>query len=117
MRALVCAPSVMIPLCDPVKLTASTPRACSAIPRSAMEMRSPAVSSMSNSRRCGSGLTLRARPSSSSVVSPMALTTTTTWWPCARVSATRAATRWMRSTSATEDPPYFWTTTLTEARV
>jgi len=78
MRALLCAPSVMMPLCDPVKLTASTPRAWSAIPRSAIEMRSPAVKSMSSSRRCGSSVTLRASASSSSVVSPMAETTTTT---------------------------------------
>ena len=78
MRALLWAPSVMMPLCEPVKLTASTPRAWSAIPNSAIEMRSPAVRSMSSSRRCGSSVTLRASASSSSVVSPMAETTTTT---------------------------------------
>src|SRR2546425_935604 len=115
MRALVCAPSVMIPLCDPVKLTASTPQACSAIPRSAIEIRSPAVRSMSSSRRCGSSVTLRARASSSSVVSPIAETTTTTCLPPARACATRAATPRIFSTSATEEPPYFWTMIATPA--
>ena len=107
MRALVCAPSVMIPLCDPVKLTASTPRSCRAMPSSAMEIRSPAVSSMSSSRRCGSSVTFRASARSSSVVSPIAETTTTTCCPPSRVCATRAATRRIFATSATEEPPYF----------
>ncbi len=78
-----------------------------------MEMRSPAVSSMSSSRRCGLGEIFRASESSSSVVSPMAETTTTTCAPDARVCATRSATRWILETSATEEPPYFCTMTPT----
>ena len=48
---------------------------------SAIEMRSPAVSSMSNSRPDGTGTICSARSISSSVVSPIAETTTTTSWP------------------------------------
>ena len=44
----------------------------------ALEMRSPAVSSMSSSRPGGTGETDAARSSSSSVVSPIAEQTTTT---------------------------------------
>ena len=43
-------------------------------------------------------------------MSPMAETTTTTSRPDAFVAATLSAAFTMRSTSATEDPPYFWTT-------
>src|SRR5438128_5469012 len=110
MRALVWASFVTMPDCDPVKLTAATPRAFRAIDSRAMEIRSPAVSSMSSSRRAGLSQTCRASFSSSSVVSPMAETTTTTSLPEARVAATRSATFWMRPTSATDEPPYFWTT-------
>jgi hypothetical protein len=78
-----------------------------AIESSAMEIRSPAVSSMSSSRRSGFGDTCLARPSSSSVVSPIAETTTTTSWPARRVSMTRSATFFMRVASATLEPPYF----------
>ena len=113
MRALVWASFVMMPDCEPVKLTAGTPRAFSATPRSAIEMRSPAESSMSSSRRAGRSVMRRARASSSSVVSPIAETTTTTSSPRARVAATRSATFSIRATSATDDPPYFWTTTPT----
>src|SRR5262245_28785890 len=112
MRALVWASFVMIPDCEPVKPSAGTPRALSASESSAIEMRSPADSSMSSSRREGLSLTRRASASSSSVVSPIADTTTTTPWPAARVAATRSATRRMRSTSATDEPPNFCTTTL-----
>ena len=49
-----------------------------AMATSAIEMRSPAVSSMSISRAGGSGETPLARSSRSSVVSPMADTATTT---------------------------------------
>ena len=41
---------------------------------------------------------------------PPADTTTTTFLPAALVRATRAATRRILSTSATDEPPYFWTT-------
>ena len=50
---------VMMPACDPVRLTASTPRSRMAMARRAMEMRSPAVSSMSISRGWSLGLTWR----------------------------------------------------------
>jgi hypothetical protein len=40
----------------------------------------------------------------------MAETTTTTWWPWSRFSFTFRATRRIFSTSATDEPPYFWTT-------
>jgi hypothetical protein len=113
MRALVWASFVMMPDCEPVKLTAGTPRAFSATPSSAIEMRSPAESSMSSSRRAGRSVMRRARASSSSVVRPIAETTTTTSSPRARVAATRSATFSIRATSATDDPPYFWTTTAT----
>jgi len=73
---------------------------------------SPHVTSMSSSRRGGSADIRFARESSSSVVSPIAETTTTIRWPSARLAATRAATLRIRSTSATEEPPYFWTTML-----
>ena len=76
MRAALWAPSVRMPLCEPVKEIAGTPRSPSAIASSAMATRSPVVSSMSSSRRLGSAETCRARRSSSSVVWPMAETTT-----------------------------------------
>ncbi len=75
-----------------------------------MEIRSPAVSSMSISRPAGRLDTSPARRMSSSVVLPMADTTTTTSLPCRRVRATWSATARMRSGSATEVPPNFWTT-------
>jgi hypothetical protein len=84
-----------------------------AIASSAIEMRSPAVSSMSSSRPAGTGLTCEARSSSSSVVSPMADTTTTTSLPALRVSTIRSATRLMRSALATDEPPYFCTISAT----
>ena len=77
---------------------------------SAIEIRSPAVISMSSSRGGGTGLTSWARSSRSSVESPIAETATTTSWPAFFVSAIRRATRLMLSASASDDPPYFWTT-------
>ena len=109
-RALPCAESVMTPAWLPVYERASCPRLAMAIASSAIEIRSPEVSSMSSSRGGGSGLTCCARSRSSSVVSPMAETTTTTSLPAFRVSTMRLATRLMLSASATEEPPYFWTT-------
>jgi hypothetical protein len=97
----------MMPLWLPVKLIAGTSSAFSAIESSAMEIRSPAVSSMSSSRRAGASVTCRANCSSSSVVSPMAETTTTSSYPSARRAAIFAATCRIRSTSATDEPPYF----------
>ena len=112
-RALPWVESVMTPACEPVNERASRPRLAMAMASSAIEIRSPAVSSMSSSRPGGSGLTCAARSRSSSVVSPMADTTTTTEWPAFRVATMRCATRLMPSASATEDPPYFCTTSAT----
>src|SRR6476619_1762415 len=105
------APSVITPAWLPVNERASRPRLPIAIASSAIEIRSPAVSSMSSSRGTGSGETCSARSISSSVVSPIADTTTTTSLPARRVSAMRWATR--LTPSATEEPPYFCTTTPT----
>ena len=74
MRARPCDEVVMTPACEPVNDRASYPRLWMAIASSAIEIRSPAVSSMSSSRPGGSGLTCCARSSSSSVVSPIAET-------------------------------------------
>ena len=57
MRALPCAASVMTPACEPVNERPSRPRLAIAMASSAIEIRSPAVSSMSSSRPGGSGLT------------------------------------------------------------
>src|SRR3954463_590916 len=105
--------SVIMPAWLPVYERASMPMLLIAIASSAIEMRSPVVSSMSSSRGSGIGVTSRARSSSSSVVSPMALTATTTSLPALRVSTMRLATRLMLSASATDEPPYFWTMRLT----
>jgi hypothetical protein len=113
MRALPCTEVVSTPACDPVYDRASYPRLWMAIASSAIEMRSPAVSSMSSSRPGGSGLTWLARSISSSVVSPIAETTTTTSSPALRAETMRSATRLMRSAVATDDPPYFCTTSAT----
>ena len=113
-RALPCEESVMTPACEPVNERASAPSEEMAIATSALEIRSPEVSSMSSSRAGGTGATCCARSSRVSVVSPIAETTTTTSWPALRVSTMRSATRLMRSAEATDDPPYFWTIRLTE---
>ncbi len=76
----------------------------------AIEIRSPAVRSMSISRSAGLGDTCSARSSRSSVVSPIAETTTATCVPDCLVSTIRRATRLMLSASATDEPPYFCTT-------
>ena len=80
---------------------------------SAVALRSPAVMSMSISRPGRVSLTSEARRSSSSVSLPMALITTTTSLPRRLVRATWSATARMRSGSATEVPPNFWTTRAT----
>src|SRR5262249_15668108 len=54
-RASMCRSLVMIPDWLPVKLIASPPSSRIAIESSAIEMRSPADSSMSSSRRSGAG--------------------------------------------------------------
>ncbi len=68
----------MTPAWLPVNERADSPSDWIAMASSAIEMRSPAVSSMSSSRPGGSGDTCCARSRSSSVVSPIALTTTHT---------------------------------------
>ena len=93
----------------PVNERASCPMPLIAIASRAIEMRSPAVSSMSSSRGAGCSQTASARSMSSSVVSPIALTTTTTSLPASRVSTMRLATRLMLAASATDDPPNFCT--------
>src|SRR4051812_37069183 len=112
-RALPCVEVVSTPACEPVYDLASYPRLWIAMASRAIEMRSPAVSSMSSSRPGGSGLTWLARSISSSVVSPIAETTTTTSSPALRAATMRSATRLMRSAVATDEPPYFCTTSAT----
>ena len=65
---------------------------------------------MSSSRGRGLLVTSLASAISRSVVSPIAETTATTRSPPSARSAMRRATCVMRSASATELPPYFWTT-------
>src|SRR4051812_2162436 len=108
-RARPCAVSVTMPACEPVNDTASRPRSLIAIERSAIEIRSPAVSSMSRSRGCGLGETSAASASRSSVVSPIAETTTQTPPFEPAVDTIRPATRRIRSGDATDVPPYFCT--------
>ena len=110
MRARPYVPSVVMPACGPLRLIAGTPIACSAIETSVALWCSPVASRTSSSRGSGSSVMPAARPSSSSVVSPIADTTTTRSWPAARSRAIRRATRLMRSAPATEEPPNFWTT-------
>ena len=100
----------MIPAWEPVNDRALMPASWSAIASSAIEIRSPAVRSMSISRPGGTGLILAAMSTSSSVNAPIAETTTTVLCPSRAVRATRSATRRMRVTSPTDVPPYFWTT-------
>ena len=107
MRAFPWTESVITPAWLPVNERASKPKLLIAIASSAIEIRSPAVSNMSSSRPCGIGVTALANSMSSSVVSPIALTTTTTWLPAFFEATMRAATRFIPSASATEDPPYF----------
>ena len=76
--ALPCTESVITPAWEPVNERAVQPRSAIAMATSAIEIRSPAVSSMSSSRAGGSGETCAARSRSSSVLSPMAETATTT---------------------------------------
>ena len=73
--------SVRIPACEPVNETASWPRSLIAIETSAIEIRSPAVSSMSSSRGSGRDETCAASSISSSVVWPIAETTAQTLLP------------------------------------
>ena len=74
---------------------------------SAIEIRSPAVRSMSISRAGRVGDTSSASRIRSSVNLPMADTTTTTSSPSSRVRATCWATARIRSASPTDVPPNF----------
>ncbi|MNX84249.1 hypothetical protein D3C86_1160410 [compost metagenome] len=107
MGALRWTGSVVIPACQPVRLTALTPSSMRAWASSAMETCSPVASSMSTSRGEGALEIWFMRPTRPSVVLPMAETATTTSWPSRRVWATRRATCRIRSTSATDEPPNF----------
>ena len=106
----------MIPTWLPVKLTAAMPRSASAIVSRAADTRSPVVSSMSISRPGRVADTWLARAMRLSVALPMAETTTTTSLPRRFVIDTFSATARMRSGSATDVPPYFWTIRATGAR-
>ena len=99
-----------IPACEPVSEIARWPRSLIAIAHSAQEIRSPVDSSMSISRRSGSGETSSAIAISSSVVLPRADRTATTRLPDSRWATIRLAARLIRSASATEVPPNFMTT-------
>ena len=107
--------SVMMPTWLPVKLTAETPRSARAIVSSAADTRSPVVSNMSISRPGRVSDTWAASAIRLSVAFPIAETTTTTSAPWRFVNATFSATARMRSGSATDVPPYFWTIRATEA--
>src|SRR5580692_9891474 len=117
MRASKWRSLVRMPDWLPVKLMASWPRAWMAMERSAIVTRSPVETSMSSSRRGGAkpagddrvAPISRARDRSWSVVLPMALTTTTTSFPARLAWVTLSATWPILVTSATEEPPYFWT--------
>ena len=85
------------------------PMSCNAMHNRAVALRSPAVISMSISRPGRVLATSVASRMSSSVSLPIALTTTTTSSPWRRVRATWSATWRMRSGSATDVPPNFWT--------
>ena len=110
--------SVTIPACEPVNETAGTPSASTAMHSSAIEIRSPAVSSMSISRPPGALATSLASRTRSSVVFPIAETTAITSSPAAPGTgdvvgdgADPVRDR------ATDVPPNFWTTnTVTPLR-
>ena len=76
MRARVCARSVKIPACIPVRETAGTPMACSAIAVRAIVSCSPTESSISISRSSGLGSSSLARDTRSLVTPDRADTTT-----------------------------------------
>lgn len=73
--------------------------------RSDMDTCSPVESRRSISRSGGLSLSAAAKPTSSSVVLPMADTTATTSWPACFFAISFFATIWMRSGLATDVPP------------
>ena len=99
----------MIPTWLPVKLLASMPRSASAMHSSAIDTRSPVVSSMSISRPGSAFETSLASLIRLSVDLPIADTATTTSLPWRFVNAMCSATARIRSGSATDVPPNFWT--------
>ena len=111
MRASTWRSLVMMPDWLPVKLIASPPSSRIAIDSSAIEMRSPAESSMSSSRRSGFAETFLAMREQ--IVGRVAHRgdDDDDVVPLRRVRMTRSATRLSLSTSATLLPPYFWTMT------
>ena len=113
-RARVCAPSVRMPACPPVRETEGTPIASSAMASSELVIRSPLARRRSTSRPAGSGESACAISMSLSVSPAMALTTTTTRSHFSRVRATRPATSRIRSRVATDVPPNFWTMSFTQ---
>ena len=79
MRALPKAESVCTPACVPLKLTASTPMALSAIASSPIETCSPVLATTSSSRGSGSGW-ISLASAIRRLVSPLMAETTTTIW-------------------------------------
>jgi len=109
MRASLWRLSVMMPLWEPVKEMAGQPIDSRHMASKVIEIRSPAVRSISNSRREGARATRWARRINSSVCWPMAETTTTMGSPEARRARTRRATAMMWAGLSTEVPPNFRT--------
>ena len=105
-----------MPACAPVSEMAGTPMAWRAMATRVPLMCSPVASRRSISRGSGSSVMRAASSSRWSVVSPIAETTTTRSEPAARSRAMRRATCRMRSASARDEPPYFWTTSWDMAR-
>src|SRR3972149_6836070 len=81
--------------------------------RSPIATCSPVARMTSSSRSFGDSVISWASWRSRSVSPAMAETTTTTSCPALFASTIRPATRWIRPTSPTEVPPYFWTTRVT----
>src|SRR3990172_7422303 len=81
--------------------------------RSPIATCSPVARMTSSSRSLGDSVISWASWRSRSVSPAMADITTTTSCPALFTSTIRLATRWIRPTSPTEVPPYFWTTRVT----
>ncbi len=92
MRALLYAELVWNPACHPSSETTGKPSFSIAMASRAADICSPALSSISISRREASALISFAFAIRSSVVSPWAETTTTTLFPFAYVFVTMSAT-------------------------
>ena len=100
----------MMPTWLPVKLTASMPRSASAMHSSAIETAlAGGEQHVHLAAGLGVGDVVGQRDEVVGGLAHRATTTTTTSLPWRRVKATFSATARMRSGSATEVPPYFWT--------